>query len=255
MTRAWVLLGFAGVATGSLLLACNGILGISEAKLEPAEAGPLEAGSGDAGTPDAGDGGTDGGSFNSYLLDCATYCRVIGSNCKVVGTQSDTEYLSDQVCNMICPQFERVPTPSGAVDPGEPTPMTDTLNCRIWHANAAQGGPAESHTHCPHAGPLGGNMCGMSPCQVFCNLDLTFCTGDAAAYGSIAECVSACAPDGGDGGFPYNINPGDPEVTDLVSTGGNTLNCRMYHLENFLLTGQAIHCSHTSQSGGGVCVN
>jgi hypothetical protein len=258
MTRAWVLLGCAGLATGGLLLACNGLLGITEAKLEPAEAGQHEAGSAEGGAGDAGaaDGaGVEAGPFSSYVLDCATYCRVIGSNCRVVGTQSDTEYLSDQVCNAICPLFERAPTASGSVDPNEPTPMTDTLNCRIWHANAAQGGPAENHTHCPHAGPLGGNMCGMDPCQAFCNLDLALCTGDAAAYGSVAECLSACEPDGGDGGFAYKVNPNDPEVTDLVSTGGNTLNCRMYHLENYLLTGQAIHCSHTSQGGNGVCVN
>lgn len=246
--RAFVGCGMATV--GGFLLACNGVLGITEAKLEPAEGGLVEAGSAEAGDG----GGGDAGSLASYVLDCPTYCRVIGGNCTVVGTQTDTEYLSDQVCNTICPQFERAPTAGGSVDPNEPTPMTDTLNCRIWHANAAQGGLAESHTHCPHAGPLGGNMCGMNPCQVFCNLDLAFCTGDAAAYGSMDECMSACAPDAGDGGFPYNVKVSDPAVTDLAQSG-NTLNCRMYHLENFLLTGSAIHCSHTSQSGNGVCVN
>ena len=98
-------------------------------------------------------------------------------------------------------------------------------------------------------------MCGNDPCREFCILDLAFCTGDAAAYTSVEDCVNACAPDaGGYMGYPYNINPNDPEVTDLA-TSGDTLNCRMYHLENFLLTGLAIHCTHTSLSGNGVCVN
>jgi hypothetical protein len=218
----------------SVVLACNSLLGIEAAQPEP----------GDAST-----------QASSYTLSCENYCSVISANCTQSPTEDDTEYLSVDVCATICPEFERVATDSGIVDPNEPTPMTNTLNCRIWHANAAQGGPAEAHTHCPHSGPLGGNMCGSDPCTEFCNLDLALCTGDAAAYTSIQDCVNSCEPDaGGYMGYPYNINPNDPEVTDLA-TMGNTLNCRMYHLENFLFTGLPIHCSHTSLSGNGVCVN
>jgi len=233
----------AGVALPlvSALLACNSLLGIGAAQPEPDDA-----------SDEAGD------QVSSYTLSCANYCSVINTNCTPSPTVDNTEYLSADVCATICPEFERVATPDGIVDPNEPTPMTNTLNCRIWHANAAQGGSVEAHTHCPHAGPLGGNMCGSDPCIEFCNLDLAFCTGDAAAYGSIGDCMNACEPDGGaDGGYmgyPYNINPADPEVTDLASAG-NTLNCRMYHLENFLFTGLSVHCSHTSLSGNGVCVN
>jgi hypothetical protein len=214
---------------------CNSILSIQPAQLEPA----------------SGDGGV---QVNPYTLSCANYCNVIDTNCTNSPTEDDTEYLSSAVCSTICPQFESVVTEGGIVDPNEPTPMTNTLNCRIWHANAAQGGLAEAHTHCPHSGPLGGRMCGSDPCQEFCILDLAFCTGDASAYDSVGDCLNACEPDGGYMGYPYNIDPGDPEVTDLT-TSGNTLNCRMYHLENFLYTGLPIHCSHTSLSGNGLCVN
>jgi hypothetical protein len=220
---------------GGAVLACNTILGINPAQPEPSE------------------GGVQG---NPYALSCDNYCSVVNSNCtRFSMTADDTEYLSTNVCGAICPQFERVPTGNDQVDPNEPTPMTNTLNCRIWHANAAQGGPPESHTHCPHAGPLGGNMCGSDPCREFCTLDLAFCRGDASAYDSVEDCVNACEPDaGGYAGYPYNIDPNDPEVTDLTASG-NTLNCRMYHLENFLLTGLEVHCTHTSVSGNGVCVN
>lgn len=229
--------GGLAIALAGAPVACNSILGIGAAQPEP-------------------DGG--GVEVNPYTLSCDNYCSVIGANCARSPTEDDTEYLSTAVCASICPQMERVPTDSGIVDPSEPTPMTNTLNCRIWHANAAQGGAAEAHTHCPHAGPLGGNMCGGDPCLDFCDLDLAFCTGDAAAYGSVDECLNDCRPDAGaDGGYPgypYNVNANDPEVADLA-TAGNSLNCRMYHLENFLFTGLPVHCSHTSLSGNGICTN
>jgi hypothetical protein len=234
--KAWLGASSAGAAAiAGVLAGCNSILGINEASLEP-EAGAAAA--------------------DTYRLDCSSYCNVINTNCGMSGTQDNREYLSLEVCRAICPQFEQVRTPNGSVDPNEPTPTTDTLNCRVWHANAAAG-PGEAHVHCPHAGPLGAHMCEnnrTSACGHFCNLDLAFCTGANAAYKSVEECMSACLPDGGYPGYPYNVNPADTEVTDLAASG-NTLNCRMYHLENFLFTHADVHCSHTSQDGGGVCSN
>jgi hypothetical protein len=237
--RAGTLSIAAAASLGAVFFACNGVLGIHEASLEPPEGG-AEAGSGD------------GGSLVSYELSCDSYCRVIAANCKPSSLEDDTEYLSPAVCSQLCAQYESTPTP---LDPNtEPTPG-DTLNCRVWHANAAALGP---HTHCPHSGPLGGNLCDDSqlggPCKAFCTLNLAVCTGDAAAYPSMTDCLNACEADAGYPGFPYQNMPGDPEVRDL-QTSGNTLNCRMYHLENFLFTGEALHCSHTTQSGNGVCSN
>jgi hypothetical protein len=246
------------VAAGGIAAGCNSVFGINEAQLF------TEGGA----KPDSeanevyGDGGVDDAALafdgNPYQLSCVTYCAVIQQTCTQVGTTSNQEYLSPEVCNDICPLFESTATPNGAVDPNSPFPTTDTLNCRIWHVNAARGGPSEAHVHCPHAGPLGGTICGSDPCIDFCTMDLAFCTGDAAAYTSMNDCLNACrpdaGPDGGYPGFPYNVNHMDPEVVDLAATG-NTLNCRMYHLENYLNTDNDVHCSHTSQSGGGVCVN
>jgi hypothetical protein len=89
-------------------------------------------------------------------------------------------------------------------------------------------------------------------------MDVDFCTGAAAAYASYNDCLAACRPDAGYAGYPYMQNVADPEVTDLApqfQAGSNTLNCRLYHLENFLRTGDPVHCSHTSLSGNGVCTS
>ncbi len=249
---AFASLGLSGGA--ALLLACNAILGIGAATREPAEGGAAPDEGGESGGSSGGDAGT--AVMNPYHLDCATYCAVMQQNCRNENLTDNQEYLSppDTACTTICPLFESVAVEGGTVDKTEATPMTNTLNCRIWHANAAAGDP---HVHCPHAGPLGGNMC-QDPggaCEEFCNLDLAICVGDAAAYPSVTDCMNGCLPDaGGYPGFPYNVNPTDNEVSDLASSG-NSLNCRMYHLENYLFTGEALHCSHTAQSGGGVCVD
>jgi hypothetical protein len=221
-----------------LLLACNAILGINEASLAPADAGPEVQASANA----------------SYALDCDAYCSVIGANCQASSLGDDTEYLSAGVCRAMCAIFESTATEGGVVDPNTEPPPADTLNCRVWHANAAAHSP---HTHCPHSGPLGANLCDDvaqgGACKAFCTLNVAFCTGDAAAYTSYGDCLNACLPDaGGYAGFPYQVSPTDREVRDL-QTSGNTLNCRMYHLENFLFTNAAVHCSHTTPSGNGVC--
>jgi hypothetical protein len=213
------------------LAACNSVLGISAAQPEPGDAAS---------------------TANSYTLSCANYCDLMAANCVASGTQDNTEYLSQTVCSQICPQFESTPVPGNVVPENVSSPpMTPDLDCRIWHANAAGLDP---HTHCPHAGPLGGKMCGSDPCVEFCALDLAFCQGDAAAYPSLSNCMSACEPDGGYAGYNYMNDPANFEVSDL-DMSGDTLNCRMYHLENFIYTGDPVHCMHSSQSGGGVCVD
>jgi hypothetical protein len=234
------------LAVGSFLPACNALLGISPASLAP-----------DSG---AGDGGVS--KLSSYAVDCNNYCQLMAQNCTVTATGSNLEYLqapddAGRVCMSMCNEFEvTAETTTAAVEPS----AANTLNCRVWHANAA--GLGDPHLHCPHSGPLGGNLCanGGDPCEPFCRMDVDFCTGDAAAYASLDDCLVACRPnpDAGTSGFPYRVSVLDPEVTDLAvqfQSASNTLNCRLYHLENFLRTGDPVHCTHTTKSGGGVCMS
>jgi hypothetical protein len=215
---------------------CNGILGIDKASLIPAEASVSGLGA------------------TSYELTCANYCRIIHQACaySADGASDDTEYLNDDTCLSMCPQFD---VTGEVLVPGTPPSSSDTLNCRLWYANKALDG--DPHLECPRAGPLGGKVCDGQgdPCEAFCRLDVAFCMGDAAAYTGYDDCVAACEVDGGYPGFPYVVGP-DPDDTDLASGYGgmSTLNCRIYHLENFVAFGEVAHCSHTSAGGGGICV-
>jgi len=250
MRRILPALVAATVGLGGLVLACNSVLGIHEASLAPADAGAEAQASSDGRAGD--DAAID--ALVSYALDCDSYCAVMAANCQASALQDDTEYLSTGVCKQMCALFESIATPGGVVDPNAEPAHADTLNCRVWHANAA---PHSPHTHCPHSGPLGGDLCDDTQvgghCKAFCTLNVALCAGDAAAYANFDDCLNACLPDaGGYLGFPYQVAPTDREVRDL-QTGGNTLNCRMYHLKNYLFTNLAVHCSHTTQSGNGVC--
>jgi hypothetical protein len=242
---------------GGLLASCNAVLGINEAVFDP-EAGRTlpsqQAASSESGAPDAG---VDAASL--YALTCDNYCSLISIYCSASSQGDNTEYLTSDagICSKMCSEFE---VSGEMISPATEPTDTNTLNCRVWHVNAARLGTP--HTHCPHAGPLGGTVCDNAgdPCEPFCRMDVDFCTGPNAAYTSYDDCLSACRPDvdAGYAGYPYAVNVNDPEVSDLgaqFQAGSNTLNCRMYHLENYLRTGDAVHCTHTSRTGNGVCTS
>jgi hypothetical protein len=115
----------------------------------------------------------------------------------------------------------------------------DSLACRTYHAGAAAGDP---DVHCRHAGPVGGGTCGDDPCGPYCLLDFAFC-GDLPSppFASETACRTACKAD-----FNYlTVDAGD-----LTLAAGNTLNCRIYHLESAYEpdnpTAKTTHCPHTA---------
>jgi hypothetical protein len=156
-------------------------------------------------------------------LSCSSYCSTIMSTC----TGTNTEYLDNQVCTSMCQVF----------DPGIASDTTgDSLACRIAHLAAAKADPA---TGCPQAGPTGAGACGTDPCQAFCELDLSLCsTQPTPPYPNQTTCQTDCD------GFSYDAGLGD-----LTQSAGNTLNCRIYHLESAYDTdnpsAQSEHCPHT----------
>ncbi|HTB73018.1 MAG TPA: hypothetical protein VK762_07230 [Polyangiaceae bacterium] len=236
-----VVLSLAGVAVA----ACNSVLGIDAATLETADAG---------------------GVAFSALDECSSYCSDMALSCP---QQPNQEYIASQlpdasVCGTICGDL------IGHVDEAQlgsqvdltaAMPTDDSIACRIWHANVAGKQPEDSgarQTHCSHAGPLGGSMCGQDPCEVFCFLAVSICDNNrpgAVAYSSEQDCLDACRADaGGYPGYRYESVETLPDL-DRREPAGNTLNCRMYHLENYLATGDPVHCSHVAKDGGGICVD
>jgi hypothetical protein len=219
----WAVSGVAAAGTGAaiLIMACNAVLGITAATPESTDGAPP--------SNDAGDG-----IDVAPSLSCDYYCALVMHNC----TDENLEWLDMQRCQTGCPIFE--PGSTFATNT-----MDDTLGCRIWHAQAAATDP---DYHCRHAGPVGGGICG-NDCEAFCNLDTSYCTAPyPQAYSNMSTCEAAC----NDGAFPYLTG----DAGDLAFASGDTLNCRIYHLEAAFLSGPAAqyHCPHTEPVSA-VCFN
>ena len=155
-------------------------------------------------------GGTTGTGTGGGAPDCASYCTAIMANC----TAANAQYTNQADCEATC----------AALDLGTAADMSgNTVGCRAYHAGAASADPA---THCPHAGPLGAGVCG-DPCKSFCQIAVDICP---AAYTSAMDCETACGL----------MTAGDYST---AATSGDTLACRMYHLQ-VASTDQATHCGH-----------
>lgn len=242
MTRAAWASGVA-LAVCAPLLGCNSVLGIDSATL-------------------AVDASSDAPPINvdSDPLTCANYCKVVAQNC----SGEFVEYLpsatpgadgSTDPCMVLCTNY-LARNPGTYVPPDGPEPQASagqpgTLACRLWHAHAA-GSTKHPEIHCRHAGPLGSELCG-DPCASFCNLDFSYCVDDngVPAYSSQAQCQSVCLDTNGgalsDAGFIYDQTVGDlvDDAGNQIS-GGNTLNCRLWHLETSIQEAMPTpHCWHT----------
>lgn len=163
---------------------------------------------------DAGDGGasTDG----PVAIGCGNYCPMVMSACR----DANAPYLDDNTCAGFCAVMAL--GDAGSID-------TDTVACRQAFAATAA---VETAASCRSAGPLGNSTCGANLCEVYCRLNLAICAN--LAYASQAECTAACAH------WPFN-----PAITISDETF-DTLNCRNYHLQAAIATGnKALHCPHT----------
>jgi hypothetical protein len=106
----------------------------------------------------------------------------------------------------------------------------NSLACRTYHAGAAA---TDATLHCPHAGPTGAGTCG-APCEGFCSIALSACTGANSQFADMAACMTACGM--------YATTP----AYSTTTTSGNTFACRMYHLTvaSSSASNAAIHCPH-----------
>lgn len=189
--------------------------------------GGTDSGTDAGGTAD--DAGTDAASgtdTGTAAPDCATYCAAVAASCNGANRQYGlTDATQVASCMDACAGF-------GWATGAATDPAGDTLGCRTYHALAAAGSDTMHALHCPHAGPLGGAMCGTSLCADFCAADLTVCAG---VYANMDACVTAC------GGLSDATT-----VTSPTTASGNTLSCRTYHLTAASATGGAtLHCAHT----------
>lgn len=161
----------------------------------------------------------DGGhSINTTTsgISCPAYCDLIMAGCG----GPNAEYGSRDVCLSMCEHIE-----PGFI--GET--QTNTLACRQHYAAAAANDPAGN---CRKAGPLGGGVCGTNPCDSYCLLDIALC--GTRAFATPAACRTEC------GSFRFVQTVGT-----ITEQSGNTLNCRIYHLEQAYGVSLEAHCPHT----------
>jgi hypothetical protein len=141
---------------------------------------------------------------------CEEYCTLVDDHC----TGDLAQYSGVAACEAVC----------AAMPPGEVgDELGNTVGCRTYHAIAAA---EDADTHCPHAGPSGGMVCG-SPCESFCTLAAGLCLDGNAQYADTEACLAECMM------FP----------TDSDSIEGDTYACRMYHLTVAALDPDT-HCPH-----------
>jgi hypothetical protein len=176
-------------------------------------------GTGGGGGAGGGAGGTGGGAV---APTCADYCGDIMANC----TNDNQQYTTEADCMATCVAFD-----TGVLD----AMQGDTLGCRQYHA----GVPAtmDAALHCPHAGPLGGGVCGADPCQAFCQIATTLCTEVDTGWADEAACAAECA------GFPTL----DMVPYNATVVSGDSLACRMYHLQ-VASNMPAPHCTHINEA-------
>jgi len=192
---------------------------------------------GDGGGVDASaaDASTDAGTAEP--LSCDTLCSETFAACSGAvpasgpfqGEGGELQYTSLDVCKAACADYPR----------GEASaPAGDTLACRQRYAGLAAD-PAARAKYCPVTGVSGGGVCsdratpGPDRCSTFCYLALKQCgPGPNQAYSNLSNCLGAC-------GAAFKFDPAQAELT----TAGNTLNCRQYHLMA-TFSDAAVHCPH-----------
>ena len=174
-------------------------------------------------------------SSGAVTLTCASYCSEVLANCTGAQQQYGSTATDDGMANCLgfCASF-----PPGTIA----DTSGDTLGCHLYHGGAAKADPV---THCPHAGPTGGDksptgtagICG-EPCDAFCNAALAVCTGANSQFTDKPTCMTACQA--------FAADPAAYDSTDTTLQSANDLGCRVYHLTaaSASATAAATHCPH-----------
>jgi hypothetical protein len=246
------------VGSAGGISACNAVLGIDAAQVDPrlsaatssssagaagtaghagtgnvnGNAGTSAGGSGSGGAPTVGSGGLtgDGGAGSdpdggTPASMCETYCSEVQTEC----TGAVAQYRDLDQCLRICSLL-----PPGSVG----GPDENSVACRLKYASKfkyALGG--ELDNYCREAGPSGDNLCG-SKCDAFCSLMMQVCTPSVGdnRFDNLASCLSTC------NALPitnigYSTN--DPLVSD-----GNHVQCRIFHVASGAMLDPEEHCEH-----------
>jgi hypothetical protein len=166
---------------------------------------------------------------------CEYYCGVMAKSCSGSNEQFTTfeGYLSstNNNCLATCRRW-----PTGSYNRADTS--SDNRDCHLYHALAAALDPG---THCKHAGPTGGGVCG-GRCEVYCREMQDVC-GALSPFTDTAQCMTECS-----------YFPSDDSVYP-TETNHDHLQCRMFHVA-FAAEGPSFslpktrHCPHASPFSG-----
>ncbi|MEM7159046.1 MAG: hypothetical protein AAF799_39780 [Myxococcota bacterium] len=177
-----------------------------------------DASTGDGQEPGAEDGGSTSGSSDggapSQAEACEAYCSLMGDVCDATLPQ----YSSELSCLAVCERMN-LGTPEDV--------LGNTVGCRTHHGLLASESP---DPHCMHAGPTGDGTCG-APCESFCSLALTTCTGELFPWLDAEDCIAECRE-----------WPEEPRYEANVPDDA-TYACHMKHLTLAALQPE-VHCNH-----------
>jgi len=122
------------------------------------------------------------------------------------------------------------------------TNANNSLGCREYHSQASR---ADPNTHCQHAGPSGGGVCGTQRAAWAHMLAAAPCNDSHvnSFFGLVnSSVVDALVPPGFSSTVPYSTT---------YDTSMNTQACRIYHLG--VASTDTSHCAHGRVSGGNSC--
>ena len=157
---------------------------------------------------------------------CDEYCDKVMANC--TGAQTQFDDAAD--CKTHCADAATWDEGADGATSG------NSIACRIYHADAAESDPV---SHCGHAGPSGGNVCG-GWCDNYCQLSEKNCTGANDFYFGMMTCEMVCAT------LPTSGSPGD--------VSGDTVQCRIHNLGLPAHLDADAGCAAGDLDGGTVCV-
>ena len=155
------------------------------------------------------------------------------------------------MCNAGCAAAVAAGLPVGTIgDTGG-----NTLGCRQYHSDTAAGNAAntaaETDAHCGHGNLVGGSTASAFVCasaeEAYCALQMANCPGYAATdnsgdnFADYAACWTA-------------LTAASLTAGTIGDTSGDTLACRLYHLEVSAGAPTGGHCGHGAITSTGQCL-
>jgi len=193
----------------------------------------------------AGPGGGEDCIDADSKTNCDGYCTLVWDACQSIKTTLG--FGSQPECVQQCAALDvaeggyRVAT---AKDSG------DTLDCRLYYANAAFADPNNCESATMRPDPEG--ACAPSEklnpptCELYCRLVREACQGDLTIYegddDDDRQCLATCAVMSEDG---VGLRADDK--------GTDTIGCRIKHAYYALTQNAVAHCPHIGPPGGQVC--